>query len=219
MIRDTGSVVEFWFKAGYANDWANDLDFNWTVNGVTTAVGIVYPTGAQWKKVGSATVSYSQTITFRLLDATGTKGMGGPTTFNQYIFRATVPEAPSKPVLTNVKTTSVDVSFTPNGNGGATILGYEIGYGLSGGEIFVNTSGPMTITGLTPGTVYLFWVRARNSVGWSPFAGPTSVRTIAGGYIKVGDAWKLAVPYVKVSGEWKLAEPWTRSVGVWKRTT
>lgn len=313
MIRDLGWTVEFWFKAGYASDWANALDFNWTANGSTTAKAIKYPTGANWAYVGSVNVGSSQTITFRLLDATGTQGMGGPTTFNQWIERAQrpgppgtptlsniwstsitvtfvdgwnggaavdskqigygtdpwtvqyytdtwttnnvglltpgttwyfwtrahnyqgwsdwsgraqattlrVPDAPTTPTLTNVSATSVAVSFTPNGNGGATILEYQVGWDISPSASSLQTmsaSSPQLVTDLTPGTVYYFWVRARNAVGWGPWTNPSNIRTFAGARIKVGGTWKMAVPYVRVGGVWKRTEPWVRSAGTWKRT-
>lgn len=311
MIRDTGWTIEFWFKAGYANDWANALDFNWTANGSTTYKAIKYPTGAQWAKVGSVNVGTSQTITFRLLDATGTQGMGGPTTFNQWIERARVPDAPVTPGFGSITSHSMWVWFAPNGNGGAPIDKYEIAYNHdpSGGNWYVETGGPMTIGGLssgiiwyfwvrahnyqgwgpwsgrvqartlripdppttprlsnvgatsvdvsfsgnwdggasilayeigynsspwvhwttgsngmttvgllTPGQIWYFWARARNSVGWSSWSGVSSVRTVAGGYIKVGSTWKIAVPYVNVGGVWKISEPRVRIAGTWKRT-
>lgn len=35
-------------------------------------------------------------------------------------------------------------------------------------------------------------------------------------YIKMGGAWKKAVPYVKTGGAWKKTEPFVRGDGVWK---
>lgn len=131
-----------------------------------------------------------------------------------------VPDAPSTPLLSSVTATSVDVSFTPNGNGGSPITGYQIGYGTSSTtpSTVVSATSPQVVSGLTPGTTYYFFARAQSSVGWSAWSAPASTRTVAGAYIKVGTTWKLAVPYVKVGGVWKMAEPWVRSVGVWKRT-
>jgi hypothetical protein len=316
MIRDTGSIIEFWFKAGYSSDWANSLDFNWTANGSTTHKAISYSTGANWAKVGSVNVTDSQTIIFRLLDATGTQGMGGPTTFNQWINRASaptepsapsvgtitsnsiflwfgdagdggspidarqigystdtdatrwtadtnpdgttwvgglnsgvtyyfrarthnaqgwsswssrtsgittlrVPDPPTTPRLSNVSTTSITVSFNANWDGGSTILSYEIGYGTNPSDIHWTTgsNGSTTIGLLAPGQVWYFWARARNSVGWSSWSSYNSAKTVAGGYIKDGSSWRLAIPYVKVGGEWRIAEPWIRSAGIWKRTS
>lgn len=314
MIRDTGSDVEFWFKAGYSSDWWNGMPFNWTANGKTTYKTINYPTGANWYKVGEVRVTKSQTVTFRLLEGSSATGIGGPTTFSQAIARDTVPAKPSTPSISNITATSVyatfsdgsnggdaidsrqigygtsstspqkyvssdrsttitgltqgttyyfwarthnslgwsswsgrataktlkppdpptvpllaavrmnsvDVAFTANGTGGSTITGYEIGYSTSSTgspTTTVSAKSPQTVTGLTPGTLYYFRTRAKNSVGWSAWSGPSSIRTIAGAYVKVGSVWKLAVPYVNVGGIWKIAEPWGKSVGVWKRTT
>lgn len=314
MIRDTGTTVEFWFKAGYSSDWVNGLKFSWTANGSTTNKSIDYPTGADWYHVGSVTITTSQTVTFRLVSDTSISGIGGPTSFSHAISRATVPakpstpaissvtstsvyatfsdgsnggasinsrqigygtsssspqhtvssdrsttitgltpgttyyfwarthnsvgysawsgrasaktlkvpDAPSKPVLSNIRATTVDVKFTANANGGATIVGYQIGYSVNSsgsGIVTVPSDGSTTVTGLKPGTVYYFWARAQNSIGWSPWSTAVSARTIAGAYIKVGTEWKIAVPYVNVGGVWKQAEPWVRSVGVWKQTT
>ncbi|AVD99450.1 hypothetical protein SEA_BING_28 [Streptomyces phage Bing] len=133
-----------------------------------------------------------------------------------------VPDPPTAPLLAAVRMTSVDVAFTANGNGGSPITGYEVGYSTSASgspTTTISATSPKTITGLVPGTLYYFRTRAKSSVGWSAWSAATSIRTLAGAYVKVGAEWKLAVPYVKVDGVWKLAEPWTKAVGVWKRTT
>ena len=131
-----------------------------------------------------------------------------------------VPDTPSSPLLSSVQATSVDVAFSANGNGGSPITAYQIGYGTNPAiPIFiVSASSPQMVDQLVPGTIYYFRIRARNSVGWSNWSQATSVRTVAGAYIKVGTAYKLAVVYVRVGGVWTLVEPWTRVAGVWKRT-
>lgn len=314
-IRDLDPTVEFWFKAGHTSDWHNDLKFSYTANGSTTTKYIDYPTGADWKKVGSVTVTSSQTVTFKLVSDTSISGIGGPTTFSKALDRDTTPKAPSTPVisgitstsvtakftdgssggdpidsrqigydtdstggsktlvssdgsttisglssgttyyfwarthnsegwspwsgrasaktlnvpgapsaplLSSVRATSVDVAFSPPGNtGGSTIVAYQIGYGTSTATpptTIVSANSPQVVSGLIPGTVYYFRVRAQSSVGWSAWSSYTSIRTVSGAYVKVGNTWKLAVPYVKVGGVWTMAEMWSRSMGVWKRT-
>lgn len=312
MIRDTGSVVEFYFKAGHSSDWVNGLKFSWTANGNTYNKTINYSTGADRVKVGSVTVTTSQTVTFRLVSDTNITGIGGPTSFSKALDRDTVPSKPSTPTISGVKAnsvtvsfkdganggdpinsrqigygtsssspsttissdgsttitglssgetyyfwarthnsvgwsswsgrasvkllsvpdktslpqvssvtaTSADVSFVANGNGGSPITAYQIGYGFTavGPTEIISASSPQVVTGLEPGRTYTFWARARNSVGWGDWAGPTYVTTVAGAYVKVGETWKLAVPYMNVGGVWKAAELWARNSGVWKRT-
>jgi hypothetical protein len=128
------------------------------------------------------------------------------------------PSAPSAPLISGVTPTSANVSWSPPNNGGTAITGYQVGYGTSstGPTTTVDASSPKTITGLIPGTKYYFWVRAKNSQGWSPWSNSSTNTTVAGARIKVGTVWKVAVPYVKVNGVWKVARPWVRVAGVWK---
>jgi hypothetical protein len=133
-----------------------------------------------------------------------------------------VPPAPSTPLVSDPTQTSVLASFNDNGGGGLTITGREIGYGkstITGVEASVTYTGVMTIPNLEPGTVYYFWSRVRNSVGWSAYSVPVSLKTIAGARINVNGVWKDAVPYVNVGGTWKIARPWGRVAGVWEEST
>lgn len=182
LIRDTGDTVEFWFKAGYSSDWYNDLQFSYIVDGDTTNKSIDYPTGADWKKVGSDTATYSQTVTFKLKTATGISGMGGPTTFTHSVTRDTKPDPPSTPKITGIKATSVVVTFTDGDNGGDAIDSRQIGYDTDpagGSKTVVSSDGSTTVSGLSTNVTYYFWARTHNSVGYSNWSGRASAKTQA----------------------------------------
>jgi len=132
-----------------------------------------------------------------------------------------IPDAPGTPTLSGISTTSVTVSWTAPFNGGTPITGYELGYGtsLTAPTTIISATSPKTVTGLTPGSTYYFWVRAINAVGTGPWSTPVSSSTIAGAHIRVGGVWKIAIPYIKVGGVWKVAKPWVKASGVWKQTS
>lgn len=131
-----------------------------------------------------------------------------------------VPDPPSTPVISSIGPTSVVATFSPNGDGGSPITGFQISYStaVDGPLTTISATSPKTITGLQPGTQYWIWARAQNSVGFSPYSAPAIITTIAGARVKVGTDWKVAVPYVKEAGVWKLARPYVKVAGVWKET-
>lgn len=178
-IRDLGSVVEFWVKPAYSSFWWTDLDFNWTANGTTTAVKADFD-GNAWKKVGSRTVSSSTTVTFKLLEATGTSSLGGPTTHSVEIDRGTVPPTPDPVVISLVTNTTLRTTFTDNGNGGVAIDLWQIARNTSntvtGAQIIsVGSDRLQDWTGLVSGTTQYFWARVHNAKGYS---GWSSVRSV-----------------------------------------
>lgn len=312
MIRDTGSVVEFWLNSNNSTTFSASLPWGFIINGVSQNKTYNYPAGAGWRKLSEWAISTSQTVQFRLGN-TGTSGFGGPTTFNQAISRGTVPPAPNAPVISEITDTSMRVIFSGNGDGGASITAWQIGFSADPNSIYgsidsfdhvfedldpgvtyyfwargVNTVGygpwsvrssartlsvpetmgspvisdvrqtqvqvdfeftvgdggtpilefevgwtttaladpddtttgsfPTIATGLDPGVLYYFSVRARNAVGWGNWGFQTAQKTVAGARVKVGAVWKEAIPYVRSGGVWKLAEPWGRIAGEWKRT-
>jgi hypothetical protein len=178
MIRDTGTVVEFWLKAGSAT-YNHDLPWGYVINGVTSGTQYFdFVSGGSWQKLGGWNITYSQTVTFKLF-ATGTSGLGGPTTFSKTISRASVPAAPSVVSFANVGATSVQARFTYGANNGSAILYGQIVYGISSSLLpyqnAVTSYGSTNLSSLTQGATYYFWARCNNSVGWGPWSGRSSV--------------------------------------------
>lgn len=85
LIRITGSTLQFFITANNGTTFDNDLHWSYTVNGVTSGTQTArYNAGAGWVLLATFTISYSQTVTFNL-QATGTSGLGGPTSFSEAI--------------------------------------------------------------------------------------------------------------------------------------
>jgi hypothetical protein len=132
---------------------------------------------------------------------------------------ATVPDAPTPLGVDQEEMTSLRYRFSGNGNGGAAILEWQALWQESGGpQIPVSSNGTFILTGCRPGTNYNFWSRGRNSVGWGPWSGMSSGRTIAGARVKQNGSWKEAVPYVKQNGAWKYAQPYSKVNGIWRKS-
>lgn len=133
-----------------------------------------------------------------------------------------VPYAPSAPTYSNVKQTSATVSSTLNGDGGSAITGYQLSYGkTSSADTTIISIGSLSsnVTGLDPGALYYFRVRAINAVGNGDWSAISSVTLVAGAWVKQGTTWKRAVPWVRQGGVWKVARPWGRVAGVWRESS
>lgn len=130
-----------------------------------------------------------------------------------------IPEAPSAPVLSDISQTGLIAQFDPNGDGGSPIFNYELGYStISDVDTATIVSGypPITLSGLTPATMYYFWARAENAFGFSGWSSVGFAQTLAGARVNVSGVWKNAIPYVRVGGVWKRAVPYIKQLGVWK---
>jgi hypothetical protein len=210
MIRDTGTTIEFYITSGNSTTYDYELPWAYVVNGVTSSwQSFRYNAGAGWQKLGSWNVTTNQTVTFKLND-TGTAGFGGPTTFSRAIVRDTVPAAPSQPLLSKISLNSITVSWSAPNNGGSTITGYTLGYGISSttATTQVSATSPFTVNNLVMNTTYYFWVRAKNAIGLSPWSKPASAKTYLGVYVNVNGVWKPAIPFVRTGGVWKQAQPY-----------
>jgi hypothetical protein len=179
MIRDTGSMVYLYVKAGSTQTWINGATASWYLNG-TSSGSFDYPTGADWYLVKSGNVSTNQTVRLTL-NATGTSGLGGPTTITHAINRDTVPPPPVPVTFSSITQTSVYTTFSGNGDGGATIIKWQLASHnvntTSGASIFTS-DGTLSVTGLVPGTVYYFWARGQNAVGYGAWSSVRSMKTL-----------------------------------------
>jgi hypothetical protein len=202
MIRDVGPYnVEFWWRA---NDqsihyYPTSLHFTITANGSDGHFAPEVFPYSDWVLIATYNVPTTQYVVFTV---------DGWDSFTVHILRS-VPDPPNQPSLFNVTVHSIEASWTPTYAGSCPITGYQIGYGTnsSGPTTIVNSSSPYTAINLAMGTVYYFWVRAQNGLGYSGWSPVNNARTFTGAYVNVGGVWKVAIPYVNVAGIWKQAEP------------
>lgn len=94
----------------------------------------------------------------------------------------TVPGAPTNLVASMVGTTSATVTFTAGEEGSSPITNYE--YSIDNGASWtafspIDTSSPVTISGLTASTAYQIKLRAINAVGTGAASDVLSVTTIS----------------------------------------
>ena len=179
LVRDLGSVVEYWLNSNNTTTFNHALPYNWIVNGVSGSATFNYNAGSGWQKLRSFTVTTSQTVRFGL-GSTGTSGFGGPTNFDVFIDRSTIPDAPYDLVLSSITSVSVALDFTDGYNGAAAIDAREIGYGEdpSTPETIIAATNSEVISGLTPGTQYYFWARTHNVKGYSDWSARVTATTL-----------------------------------------
>lgn len=219
MIRDTGTHIEFRIKAGSVNTQHVAMPFGWTVNGSTGTSTKPYPAGGKWLFLRSFAVSTSQTVTFRLF-ATGTEGLGGPTTFSVTINRGTKPGRPDRPQTSQIDFTQMMVTYKDGPSGGPPITERQIGYSTNSAqhEMYTPSDGSTMITGLVPGRRYFFWARNKNSWGWSEWSLRGEGTTRSGADIKYQNVWHKGIPWVRVGGVWKRGLTWVKHNDKWKRS-
>jgi hypothetical protein len=102
--------------------------------------------------------------------------------YAQWIWIPATP--PSAPIITSATPfeTSIQITFTPPSDGGSPITNYE--YSLNGGSSWtpfspVDTTSPVTVSGLTSGQAYTVYLRAVNSVGPGPASNAVTRTTLA----------------------------------------
>lgn len=218
--------VSFYVEAGFDTTFKDNMPFSWIVNGAGGSSTKDYPTGSPLLLLKSFVVTTSQTVTFTL-GATGTSGLGGPTTFTHAISRATAPAAPVLDAPTMQHTGAV-LRWADGSNGGSAITSraYQVSTSsaftgatwVSTGITLVSGKYQATISGLIPGTTYYFRARATNAKGDGTPSAAKIADTLAGARIRVAGVWKNAVPYIRVGGVWKVSVPYVKVAGTWKAT-
>lgn len=234
MVRDLNPTVELWVKAGDVTTYGR-IGFLWDSN-ITNGGGlgyIEYPAGGQWLLVKSLNLPDEQNFSF-ILSATNTSGLGGRTQLWCPILRNLV-TPPSRMYLYPIECTSVgldiDGPFTSGATGSSGVTTYyfsldprsiewEIGYGTDPNtpQLSVPFKYYEGIHGLAPATMYYFWARGRNILGWGQYSQRFSARTLANARFKADGIWKEAVPYAKINGVWKPVQPYIKVAGRWRKS-
>lgn len=179
LIRDNGFTIEFWINSNNSTTWNAALPWSMIINGISSGnLYYNYQPGAGWRQLAVQVINTSQTVQFKL-GASGTSGFGGPTTFNQFINRQTVPPAPTAPTLSEITSSSMKAIFHSQGDGNSPIIRWELGYGPnpSTPTLIISSTGTSVVTGLSPGTTYYFWARGVNALGTGPWSGRGNATT------------------------------------------
>lgn len=199
-------------------------EYRWygTVNGVGVGGTVNLPAGFGGRVLGEWPVSTTQYVTLGQ-QATGTQGLGGAASFSAYIFRATVPAAPSPVGVDQLTPTSARYRFSGNSNGGAAITGWQAqiatNSGFTTGVQTVSSNGTTTFNNLTPATRYYFRARGSNSVGWGPWSSSVNAMTESGAYVSVNGKW-VPVPINWSNGStWKPLAPLVSNGTTWVKPT
>jgi len=222
-IRTTGGKVELWVLCSDGATNVGSVDFTTRLNGgslVTNTVSL--PAGFGSKLVRSA-VQGAGTLNNEInIPATGTSGLGGPTSHAKSLTLGSVPGASGKPTVSNVTDNDATFSWTA-----ATANPAVTQYGLYVSENSAFTSYvyaawvgnvlTKTLTNLLkPGTKYYARTRAQNSVGIGAYSPTTEFTTVNPGvYESDGVAWKPREVWTSESGAWHKAELFVSNGTAW----
>lgn len=221
IISDDGYTVRAIVRStnGATNIYAPGKGWSVYVGG-GSASGLFQIRGAQDVVVWAGPVTSTLSMQFNIA-ATGTSGLGGPTSLNVTIVRNT-PPGPMIPIgLDQIGPTSMRYRFEGTSSGGLAIDNYQIGYGTD--PVYIQTlidysTGTTVVEGLSPGTEYYFWSRAHNPVGWGVWSERINAKTLGPVRLKVGNAYKFGIPYVKINGIYRMAQPYVKAGGTYRKT-
>jgi hypothetical protein len=221
-IEDTGSWIHIYIEAGQSTTNIGTGGFSWSDPIGSGSSTYSYPAGSGKKLIvslGPFGAGQGGTVNFTL-NATGTQGLGGPTSVSFNFSRDTVPPPPNVIGVDEETHTTLRARFSSAGDGGSSIIRWELGYGTSSSSpsTIITASGTQTVSGLDLSTTYYFWARGVNAVGTGSWSSRFQGDTLAGAKVRVAGVWKDAIPYVRVAGVWKPAVPYVRVSGTWKGT-
>lgn len=223
-ITDDGTTIQAVIVSTNGSTFVSGLAWSVYLGG-GSASGSVNISGPGTYVVWSGTSGSTVSMTFNM-GASGTSGLGGPTSVGATINRATVPSPPTSFSISNITSSSFQVNFGNSANnGGAAVDGFIVRRGAtnppqSGAYTdLVTASGTNVITGLPPSTQYYVVVYAHNAVGYSAPTAAIAVKTLGLAHIRSAGVWGNATPYVRVAGIWVPATPYVRKAGVWSPVT
>lgn len=168
MIRDLGignNWVEYWVKT---DSYTFNHQQQWSGTGFGVSTFDMNNRGS-WQYVNHVYIGSSQNVSFTMYNSS----LGFPTyTQTVWINRATVPAAPSWTDVHVVSSSSIYAAFTSQGDGGAAVDTWQIGYGTDPNypQQYTNTYAA-TIGGLDNRYIWYFWGRGHNSIGWGNWSG------------------------------------------------
>ncbi|WP_430868344.1 fibronectin type III domain-containing protein [Demequina aurantiaca] len=154
---------------GYGVDFSSDSGASWST-AIAPAAGL---TARNYTVTG---LTNGTAYVFRVVAANAVGSSGWSATSASYT-PPTLPARVTGVAASNATSTSLGVTWTAPDGGGAPILEYAVLRSTNGGASWIPgtvyvTGSPaptsVTLTGLTPGTQYVFQVAARNATGWGP---------------------------------------------------
>ncbi|WP_136051205.1 fibronectin type III domain-containing protein [Microbacterium sp. K36] len=179
IIRDDGTNVSFWLSCsdGATNIGAPGASWSGVINGVTRSGQFTWPSGGGTRRIGGPwAVSSSQTASFGI-GATGTTGLGGPSSHSAAITRA-LPAAPSALTVTRVSDTQHTLNWSRNATYSSVVVqrrtdgGAWQQVGAPSGNAFTFTD-----TTTTGDRKYEYRVAGKTAAGQSTWSGITTVYT------------------------------------------
>lgn len=183
IIRDDGTNIRFLIRC---NDSATNIGspgatWSGAAGGARSGRFTWAPGGGERLIAGPFPVTTSQTVSFGI-GATGTSGLGGPTSFSQAIKRA-LPGAPSGLAITRVSDSQQRLNWTRNATYTSVVIQrtYSTGVSWSGWQqVGVASGNAYTFTDTTtaPNRYYVYRVAGRTAAGQSAWSGQSDIYTM-----------------------------------------